>query len=92
MVIKRGSEWDYPTMRNISEGGCFLETTNLGGISEMVHLNILLPLPLPVSVIKAQGEVRWVSDSESHSGMGIQFKELSSKDLTAIKEFLRRGL
>lgn len=92
MMIKNGAQWDYPTLRNISEGGCFLETDQLLPISEIIALNIPLPVPLTTSVIKLEGEVRWVSQSDNKRGMGVQFKEVTSKDLGVIKEFIRRGL
>ena len=91
-VMKWGAQWDYPILRNISEGGCFLELDQFLAISDMVSLNIPLPIPLTTSVIKVEGEVRWVSKDEKNPGMGIQFKGVSSKDLEAIKEFIRRGL
>ncbi len=92
MIINRNNSWEYPTMRNISEGGCFLETKQFGVISEKVFLNMLLPVPLSVSVIQVEGEIRWVCDSETKPGMGIQFKNLAEKDLSAIQEFVRRAL
>lgn len=92
LIVKRGEQWDYPTMRNISEGGCFIETTQLGAVSDVIYLNIPLPVPLPISMIQVAGEVRWICDSESKQGMGIQFNHLAGKDLSAIKEFVRRGL
>jgi Tfp pilus assembly protein PilZ len=92
LVIQRENQWDYPTMRNISEGGCFLETSQLGTVAEKVLIYILLPIPLRVSVIKVEGEVRWVSNSESKLGMGIQFHGLSQNDQSVIREFVRRGL
>ncbi len=92
IIIKRENHWDYPIMKNISEGGCFLETLELGQVSDPVVMNILLPLPLPASVIKVEGEVRWLSNSESKKGMGIQFKNLAPTDMISIKEFVRRGL
>lgn len=91
-VIQNQSVWDYPVMKNISEGGCFLETKQLFPISDTLSLNILLPVPLTVSVIKVSGEVRWISDSDSKPGMGIQFQNLAAKDASAIQDFLKRGL
>ncbi|MBM4303201.1 MAG: PilZ domain-containing protein [Deltaproteobacteria bacterium] len=91
LVIQRENHWDYPTMRNISEGGCFLETSQLGGVAEKVFVYILLPIPLSVSVIKVEGEVRWVSNSQSKRGMGIQFHGLSQSEQSVIREFVHRG-
>lgn len=92
LIIRRDHLWDYPVMKNISEGGCFIETQHLGGVADKIRLSIPLPVPLSLSVIQVEGEVRWVSESQSRTGMGIQFKNLGPKDLFAIKEFVRLGL
>ncbi|MCX6103827.1 MAG: PilZ domain-containing protein, partial [Proteobacteria bacterium] len=57
-----------------------------------IDLSIPLPVPLKISVIQLEGEVRWVSPSESKPGMGIQFKNISNKNLSALKDFVRREL
>ena len=79
-------------MKNISEGGCFIETKKLGSITETISLSIPLPVPLSVSVIHVEGEIRWISGAENRTGMGIQFKNLTPKDQFALREFVRLGL
>lgn len=92
LIVKQDNYWDYPLMRNISEGGCFLETKSVYSLDGKIDLSIPLPVPLKISVIQLEGEVRWVSLSESKPGMGIQFKNISNKNLSALKDFVRREL
>jgi len=92
MITRCDSLWDYPVMKNISEGGCFIETKKLGSITETISLSIPLPVPLSVSVIHVEGEIRWISGAENRTGMGIQFKNLTPKDQFALREFVRLGL
>lgn len=92
LIMNLNHNWDYPVMKNISEGGCFLETKEVGAVADKVFLKIPLPIPLSVSVIKVEGEVRWVNNSENKQGMGIQFRNLTPTDQFAIQEFVRLGL
>ncbi len=84
--------WHYPILRNISEGGCFIETPHMVNVQEKVHITIPLPIPLGVSVIKAEGEVRWISRNPLRYGMGVQFQEPLPEHAKAIKEFVRQQL
>jgi hypothetical protein len=86
------SGWQYPILRNISEGGCFVETPHPMEMSEFVNILIPLPVPLGVSVLKARGEVRWASPSGRRPGMGIQFQPLDPLHDKALKEFVRNEL
>jgi len=87
-----GSEWQYPILRNISEGGCFIETPHPLEMSEWVDMMVPLPVPLGVSVLKARGEVRWVTRNPRGPGMGIQFDKLDPAHDKALKEFVRKEL
>lgn len=91
-MLSHDSVWHYPILRNISEGGCFIETPHLAKMQEIVQITIPLPIPLGVSVIKTEGEVRWVSRNPLRYGMGIQFKEPLPQYEKAIKEFVRQHL
>jgi len=92
LMTSHDKRWDYPILRNISEGGCFIETPTPAGMNETVAIAIPLPVPLEVSVIKAVGTVRWVSRSPSMHGMGIQFNDPDPQHVRAIQEFVRRHL
>ena len=92
MIAQRNNLWDYPVVKNISEGGCFIETQQLGSVAENILLSIPLPIPLSLSVIQIEGEIRWISQAPNRTGMGIQFKKTTETDLFAIKELVRQGL
>ena len=91
-MFSHDGTWYYPVLRNISEGGCFVETPHLAKVHEAVQITIPLPIPLGVSVIKAKGEVRWISRNPLRFGMGIQFKEPLPQHTKALKEFVRLQL
>ncbi|MEZ4749995.1 MAG: PilZ domain-containing protein [Bdellovibrionota bacterium] len=59
-IVRHQGEWFYPIMRNISEGGCFWKSPRHAGERSLGHSSPL-PEPLNVPVIKARGEIRWVS-------------------------------
>ena len=90
--MKHRSEWHYPILRNVSEGGCFIETTHPLDISSPLQLTIPLPVPLGVSVIKAEGEVRWISKNPLRSGMGVQFTRSLPQHSKALRTFVARQL
>lgn len=91
-LVNRGTEWQYPILRNVSEGGCFIETTSPLDVSENIQVTIPLSVPLGVSVIKVRGEVRWSSGLGSRPGMGVQFLNPAPEHQKAINEYVRRGL
>jgi Tfp pilus assembly protein PilZ len=91
-VMRSDSAWHYPILRNISEGGCFIETPHPLSMGDTIQVMIPLPVPLEVSVIKAIGEVRWVSRSADRMGMGIQFRNPPADHSRAIRQFVGRGL
>lgn len=89
-IMNHKGEWHYPILRDISEGGCFIETSHLAEINTKVELAIPLPEPLEVSVIHTEGEVRWVSKNPHRFGMGVQFNPASDIDRDSLKEFVRK--
>jgi hypothetical protein len=91
-MMNHKSVWHYPILRNVSEGGCFIETPHLAKMSEEIQITIPLPVPLGVSVIKTKGEVRWISRNPLRYGMGVQFKDPLPEHAFAIKEFVRKQL
>lgn len=91
-LMKVNEEWFYPIMRNISEGGCFIETPHLLEVGASVRLAVPLPVPLNVSVIQTEGEVRWVSANPLRYGMGVQFRDPAPSHDRAIKEYVARQL
>jgi hypothetical protein len=72
VITKVGEAYDYPLMRNISEGGCFVETPHLQPLNSTLRIQIPLPIPLNVSTIQSECEVRWISGGALRSGMGLQ--------------------
>ena len=91
-MMHNQTDWFYPVLRNISEGGCFIETPHLLHANDKIAISIPLPVPLGVSVIKTQGEVRWVSKNPLRQGMGIQFVNFDRSNGRAIREYVRQQL
>lgn len=91
-IVKHGEVWNYPIMRNISEGGCFLETSHQMKVGDRIHVSMPLPIPLGVSVFKAEGEIRWVSSNPLRHGMGVQFNDLPVEHSRALHEYVRLQL
>lgn len=91
-LIQDQENFHYPILRNVSEGGCFIETGHEFGINDKLQISIPLPIPLNVSVIKTDGEVRWLSDNPLRRGVGIQFKDLSPEIHRALQQYVHRQL
>ena len=91
-LFSHQDSFHYPILRNLSEGGCFIEMANPLGMTSLLKIAIPLPIPLNVSVIKAEGEVRWVSTNPLRTGMGVRFTHLGKSEIKAIKEFIRQQL
>jgi Tfp pilus assembly protein PilZ len=72
-LMKSGSTWHYPIVTNISDGGCFVETHQTFQPDAEVSIVIPLPVALKESVLKAVGNIRWVSKNPLRPGVGIQF-------------------
>lgn len=91
-LINHQAQWHYPILRNLSEGGCFIETPHELEINTTLQLAIPLPYPLNVSVIRTAGEVRWVSKNPLRMGMGIQFRNCSPQTEQAVRAFVRKSV
>jgi hypothetical protein len=91
-LLHTPQDWQYPVLLNISEGGCFIETNHL--LDANTHLDVAIPLPVPLnlSVIKVEGEVRWVSTNPLRHGMGIQFNNPSPQTAKALRSFVANQL
>jgi hypothetical protein len=92
-VLFDGKESVYPVLRNISRGGCFLESSSfVPALKQRVEVKIPLPIPLKVSTLKLRGEVRWVSKNPLNRGFGIRFIRLPLLQRYAIRKFIDLGL
>jgi hypothetical protein len=91
-IMNHRQDWEYPILRNISEGGCFIETPHLLEINSTLDIAIPLPVPLSVSVIKTRGEVRWISTNPLRQGMGVQFHEPPAAHSKAIRDYVRKQM
>lgn len=89
-IMSCDRKWHYPILRDISEGGCFIETRNLLDINSRIQIAIPLPEPIQGSVIKAQGEVKWISHSSTRFGMGVQFIDATIQSEKLLEEFVRK--
>lgn len=90
ILLNHQAQWHYPLLRNLSEGGCFIETPHLLDQNSTLQLAIPLPYPLNVSVIRTSGDVRWVSRNPMRMGMGIQFRNLTPEHEKAVKAFVKK--
>lgn len=73
---------------DLSEGGLFVATYQLEPIGTAMDLRFELPTGQAIAV---RGVVRWVREvmDEGMPGMGIQFHELSTRDLAVIQTFVK---
>lgn len=92
LILHDGKGWHYPILRNVSEGGCFVETPHLLELEARLDLTIPLPIPLNVPVIHSAGQVRWVSRNPLRPGMGIEFRDCTGPQLKAIRQYVRHQL
>ncbi len=92
VVLNHENNSLYPILRNISEGGCFVETGEKLKIADLVEIVFPLPVPLGQSVFKSMGEIRWVSNSTERPGFGIQFKDVLPGDQKALNLFVAKQL
>ncbi len=92
LIVSIGKTWSYPILRNVSEGGCFIEMTNPPQMQTRISITIPLPIPLNVSVIRSEGEVRWVTNNPMRPGIGVQFKTDSPEQRKAIRQYVSHQL
>jgi len=79
----------YAQLKNISEGGCFLETAQPLDLYQTFQLIVPLSKPLPEASLRFKGQVRWSSPKPDCPGMGIQFLNLEKDSLKKLKKFIR---
>jgi uncharacterized protein (TIGR02266 family) len=77
---------------DVSSGGLFIATFDTRPLGSAMSVNFSLPSG---HLISAEGVVRWVrvyndTAPEISPGMGVQFETISSGDIKAIQEFIRR--
>lgn len=82
----------YPIIRNISEGGCFLEMGEKLNLADTVEVVFPLPVPLGKSIFTAAGVVRWISNQAERPGFGIEFKDVTTGDQNALNQFVLKQL
>jgi hypothetical protein len=92
LIVREGEKWNYPVLKNVSEGGCFIETPHPAAMGSSVEISIPLPVPLQVSVIHTSAEVRWVSRNPLRSGMGVEFFQTAPIHRKAIRQYVRDRL
>lgn len=92
LLMRHQEEWLYPILRNVSLGGCFVETTRLVDVNCPLRICIPLPVPLGISMIKVEGEVRWVSKNPLRQGVGVQFMDPPRPVVRALREYVARQL
>jgi len=80
---------------NLSTGGVFIETTDILPLDTL--LMIKFKIPPYESIITCNARVAWTNEPGNlrkfslPPGMGLQFMDLSLKDLHAIREYLNTG-
>lgn len=89
VIVESGQKTLYANLKNMSEGGCFLESARPFEISRTIDLFVPLPRPIPEASLRMTAEVRWVSSTPEMSGMGVQFLNLDKNAKQRIKRFLR---
>jgi len=80
---------------NMSAGGVFIESSTI--LPEDTALTVKFKLPDTDTIIVAKGRVAWTNSPECFKktalphGMGLQFLDLSSEDMYAIRTYLDKG-
>lgn len=80
---------------NISTGGVFIESSLI--LPEDTELTVKFNLPESDTIIVVKSRVAWTNDPGSLKkislppGMGLQFLDLSSDDMYAIRTYLGKG-
>jgi uncharacterized protein (TIGR02266 family) len=71
---------------NISEGGCFIETDDV--LPPRTEIPLEFSFPNHAEPLVIMGEVVWVVEG-SHSGMGIQYKEISPDAQKVLRQIVQ---
>jgi len=71
---------------NISEGGCFIETDDV--LPPRTEIPLEFSFPNHADPLVIMGEVVWVVEG-THSGMGIQYKEISPDAQKVLMEIVQ---
>lgn len=80
--------WTYPVLRNLSAGGCFLETSVAPSTGEIVEVRIPVPFAAEVAVLRSRGEVRWISRKADKIGYGVKFLDMPQSNEKALRRYL----
>jgi uncharacterized protein (TIGR02266 family) len=79
---------------NLSTGGLFLETDHILPLETPLSIEFILPdVPEP---IRCSARVAWINHPELPNkphlpvGMGLQFRDITLKDLDAIRDFIKK--
>jgi len=91
-LVRYKQRWYYPTLLNLSSGGCFIEWRQPLEKGTSFELWVPLPVPLGISTLKAKAQIRWQSQNPLRSGVGIQFEGLQKKEKKAIVKYINLNL
>ena len=76
----------FSNAKDLSNGGLFISTPEPLKEGSEIDLSLQMPGQEPVEI---KGVVKWVSindDEGKRSGMGVEFKDLSDKDMESLKK------
>jgi len=79
---------------NVSTGGVFIETETLLPVDTILALEFILPQN--VETIRCNGRVAWLNRPELMVnpnlpvGMGLQFTNIATNDMNAIREYIKK--
>lgn len=88
IILKEKGKAEYPILRNLSEGGCFVESSHLYSENTKLEIEIPFPIALPVPFLRLVGEVKWVSKNPLRYGMGIEFDPIKPLEKKSILKFI----
>ena len=95
MFLKTSEGLIKAVVKNISEGGVFVQTDHLLDIATNLTLHLFLPDVSNASIVKeieVKGVITWVNPKELHwaqKGMGIKFLEMTKDKADPIKNFVK---
>jgi len=91
ITFKRASDFFRAYIGNLATGGLFVKTNQ--SVPAGTMLNLEFNLPDSDHLIQAKGKVVWVRSQEASNekkpaGLGIQFVEMSSEDISLLKNYI----